>query len=156
MVFLPIKSLPNLLFAVCSASQEIWVTRLAQPSINPLACCICWAGLLGRAVFPPWNEGPNFGSYKITSELDTGVRQTTSSVTLERRFGAPEGFFCLTFLEFDIPPHFHLNVGGKARGTKAIPTSSRQVTEDTPWKVLGRTRRKCLMVGQGGRGIICL
>ena len=25
--------------------------------------CICWAGLLGRAVFPPWNEGPNFGSY---------------------------------------------------------------------------------------------
>ena len=35
----------------------------AQPTINPLACCICWAGLLGRAVFPPWNEGPNFGSY---------------------------------------------------------------------------------------------
>ena len=36
----------------------------AQPTINPLAFCICWAGLLGRAVFPPWNEGPNFGSYK--------------------------------------------------------------------------------------------
>ena len=35
----------------------------AQPTINPLACCICWAGLLGRAVFPPWNEAPNFGSY---------------------------------------------------------------------------------------------
>ena len=34
-----------------------------QPTINPLACCICWARLLGRAVFPPWNEGPNFGSY---------------------------------------------------------------------------------------------
>ena len=30
---------------------------------NPLACCICWAGLLGRAIFPPWNEGPNSGSY---------------------------------------------------------------------------------------------
>ena len=35
----------------------------AQPTINPLACCICWAGLLGGAVFPPWNEGPNSGSY---------------------------------------------------------------------------------------------
>ena len=37
----------------------------AQPTINSLACCICWAGLLGRAVFPPWNEGPNFGPYNI-------------------------------------------------------------------------------------------
>ena len=35
---------------------------------NPLACCIRWAGLLGRAVFPPWNEGPNFGSYKSSSQ----------------------------------------------------------------------------------------
>ena len=25
--------------------------------------CICWARLLGRAVFPPWNKGPNSGSY---------------------------------------------------------------------------------------------
>ena len=54
---------------MCSASQEIRVTRLAQPTINPLARCICWAGLLGRAVFPPWNEGPNFGSY-IMNELE--------------------------------------------------------------------------------------
>ena len=37
----------------------------AQPTINPLACCICWAGLLGCTVFPPWNEGPNSGSYTI-------------------------------------------------------------------------------------------
>ena len=37
----------------------------AQPTINPLACCICWAGLLGRAVFPPCKEGPNFGSYNM-------------------------------------------------------------------------------------------
>ena len=37
----------------------------AQPTINPLACCICWAGFLGCAVFPPWNEGPSFGSYSI-------------------------------------------------------------------------------------------
>ena len=36
----------------------------AQPTINPLPCCICWAGLLGPAVFPPWNEGPNSGSCK--------------------------------------------------------------------------------------------
>ena len=48
---------------MCSASQEIRVTRFAQPTINPLACCICWTGLLGRAVFHPWNEGPNFASY---------------------------------------------------------------------------------------------
>ena len=34
---------------------------------KPSACCICWAGLLGRAVFPPWNEGPNFGSYILDS-----------------------------------------------------------------------------------------
>ena len=54
---------------MCSASQEIRVTRFAQPSINPLACCNCWAGLLGRAVFPPWNEGPNFGSYITESKI---------------------------------------------------------------------------------------
>ena len=58
--FLPIKSLPNLLFGVlCLPGDQ------SHPvcTINPLACCICWTGLLGRAVFPPWNEGPNFGSY---------------------------------------------------------------------------------------------
>ena len=32
---------------------------------KPSWCCICWAGLLGRVVFPPWNEGPNFGSYSL-------------------------------------------------------------------------------------------
>ena len=61
MWFLPIKACP-ICCSVCSASQEIRVTRL-QPKINPLACCICWTGLLGRVVSPPWNEGPNFGSY---------------------------------------------------------------------------------------------
>ena len=50
---------------MCSASQEIRVTRFAQRTINPLVCCICWAGFLGRVVFPPWNEGPNFGSYSF-------------------------------------------------------------------------------------------
>lgn len=76
-----------------------------------------------------------------TFELDREIRQTTLPVTLETRFGAPEGFlFCLTFLEFDIPLPFHLNVGGKARGTKAIPANGRQVTEDTSWKVLGRIK----------------
>ena len=62
MVFFAHKTCP-ICCSVCSASQEIRVTRFAQPTINPLACCICWAGLLGRAVFPPWNKGPNFGSY---------------------------------------------------------------------------------------------
>ena len=63
MVFLHIKSLPNLLFGVlCLPGDQSH--PFAQPTINPLAHCICWAGLLGRAVFPPWNEGPNFGSYR--------------------------------------------------------------------------------------------
>ena len=62
MFFLPIKSLPNLLVRVlCLPGDQSH--PFAQPTINPLARCICWAGLLGRAVFPPWNEGPNFGSY---------------------------------------------------------------------------------------------
>ena len=61
--FLSIKSLANLLFGVlCLPGDQSH--PFAQPTINPLACCICWAGLLGCAVFPPWNEGPNFGSYK--------------------------------------------------------------------------------------------
>ena len=60
--FLSIKSLPNLLFGVlCLPGDQSH--PFAQPTINPLECCICWAGLLGRAVFPPWKEGPNFGSY---------------------------------------------------------------------------------------------
>ena len=64
--FLSIKSLPNLLFGVlCLPGDQSH--PFAQPTINPLACCICWAGLLGRAVFPPWNEGPNFGSYSPVS-----------------------------------------------------------------------------------------
>ena len=57
--FLSIKSLPNLLFGVlCLPGDQSH--PIAQPTINPLECCICWAGLLG---LPPWKEGPNFGSY---------------------------------------------------------------------------------------------
>ena len=64
MVFLHIKSLPNLLFGVlCLPGDQ---SPFAQLTINRLACCICRAGLLGHAVFPPWNEGPNFGSYNST------------------------------------------------------------------------------------------
>ena len=70
-VFLHIKSLPNLLFGVlCLPGDQSH--PFAQPTINPLACCICWAGLLGREDFPPWNEGPNFGSYK-TSLNNPGI-----------------------------------------------------------------------------------
>ena len=62
--FLSIKSLANLLFGVlCLPGDQSH--PFAQLKINPLACCIWWAGLLGRAVFPPWNEGPNFGSYTL-------------------------------------------------------------------------------------------
>ena len=63
-----IKSLPNLLFGVlCLPGDRSH--PVAQPTINPLAHCICWARLLGRAVFPPWNKGPNFGSYTSTEIL---------------------------------------------------------------------------------------
>ena len=69
--FLHIKSLPNLLFGVlCLPGDQSH--PFSQPTINPLARCICWAGLLGLTVFPPWNEGPNFGSYKVSiSEVDS-------------------------------------------------------------------------------------
>ena len=62
MVFFAYKKLAQ--FAVRGAlPPRRSESPFAQPAINPLACCICWAGLLGRAVFPPWKEGPNFGSY---------------------------------------------------------------------------------------------
>ena len=64
----------------------------AQPTINPLACCICWAGLLGRAVCPPWNEGLNFGSYsalgEMVREFNSGVEEKNQSYkqkALERK-----------------------------------------------------------------------
>ena len=69
--FLHIKSSPNLLFGVlCLPGDQSH--PFAQPTINPLACCICWAGLLGRAVFPPWNEGLNSGSYTKTFPQSLG------------------------------------------------------------------------------------
>ena len=64
---------------------------VVQPPINPLACCICWARLLGRAVFPPWNKGPNSGSYKIflyqlknLSKLPTLCKATVFSTVRKR------------------------------------------------------------------------
>ena len=84
MFFLHIKSLPNLLFGVlCLPGDQSH--PFAQPTINPLACCFCWAGLLGRAVFPPWNEGPNLGSYiriekKITNQQGDVDNQSEKQV----------------------------------------------------------------------------
>ena len=66
--FLSIKSLPNLLFGVLRFPGD-QSHRFEQPTINPLACCICWAGLSGHAVFPPWNEGPSSGSYKKKKKI---------------------------------------------------------------------------------------
>ena len=78
--FLSIKSLPNLLFGVlCLPGDQSH--PFAQPTIN-LACCICWAGLLGRAVFPPWNEAPNFGSYSIKFEV---CRSSLAKISCESR-----------------------------------------------------------------------
>ena len=71
---------------MCSASQEIRVTRFAQPTINPLACCICWAGSLGWAVFPPWNEGPNFGSYTVRRTPGRELSLTTDAETFRNTF----------------------------------------------------------------------
>ena len=51
-------------------------------SPNPLACCFCWTGLLGRAVFPPWNEGPNFGSYRY-------FKQFLQSFSIKHIIGVP-------------------------------------------------------------------
>ena len=73
--FWHIKSLPNLLFGVlCLPGDQSH--PFAQPTIDPLAHCICWAGLLGRAVFPPWNKGPNFGSYSFILEINMWVSLT--------------------------------------------------------------------------------
>ena len=84
MFFLHIKSSPNLLFGVlCLPGDQSH--PFVQPSINPLARCICWAGLLGRVVFPPWNEGPNFGSYTITSTGDINY----SELHTEQVLGLP-------------------------------------------------------------------
>ena len=89
-VFLAYKSSPNLLFGVlCLPGDQSH--PFAQPTINPLVCCICWAGLLGRAVFPPWNEGPNFGSYMIThlepDILVCKVKWALGSITTNKASG---------------------------------------------------------------------
>ena len=55
------KSLPNLLFGVlCLPGDQSH--PFAQPTINPLACCICWAGLLGRVVFGTRDLGTFLGT----------------------------------------------------------------------------------------------
>ena len=87
MFFLHIKSSPNLLFRVlCLPGDQSH--PFAQPTINPLACCICWAGLLGGAVFPPWNEGPNFGSYSIENQAVTLAFEKLSLNELGKKRGS--------------------------------------------------------------------
>ena len=57
-------------FAVrCALPPRRSESPVCAKTINPLACCICWAGLLGRAVFPPWNKGQNSGSYTKSLQL---------------------------------------------------------------------------------------
>ena len=57
--FLHIKSLPNLLFGeLCFPGDQSH--PFVQPTINPLARCICWAGLLGRAFFSSLERRPEF------------------------------------------------------------------------------------------------
>ena len=112
--FLSIKSLPNLLFGVlCLPGDQSH--PFAQPTINLLACCICWAGLLGRAVFPLWNEGPNFGSYSMVS-----VKSHRNESHLTRRLGLtwPKWLFntCLKFSRqfvLTINKESHFGIQGK-------------------------------------------
>ena len=107
--FLSIKSLPNLLFSVlCLPGDQSH--PFVQPSINPLACCICWAGLLGRAVFPPWNEGPNFESYsglyllssvwKFVFPLTCGVCPQWVGLDQYLLKASRKGGFCVCFGEW--------------------------------------------------------
>ena len=59
MVFLSIKSLPNLLFGVlCLPGDRSH--PVAQPTINPLACCICWAPFIGSRGFSSLEQRPKF------------------------------------------------------------------------------------------------
>ena len=114
----------------------------AQPSINPLACCICWARLLGRAVFPPWNEGPNFGSY-------TRDRKTRQSFIHEGNMPATqpgtEGIVMKKANTQDFPggsvvktPHsYYIGLGSiPCKGTKilyAAQCGQKNNTKSTQW-----------------------
>ena len=63
MCFFAYKSLPNLLFGVlCLPGDQSH--PFVQPTINPLG--VASAGLVHWVArfFPPWEEGPNFESYK--------------------------------------------------------------------------------------------
>ena len=94
--FLHIKSLPNLLFGVlCLPGDQSH--PFAQSTINPLACCICWAGLLGRAVFPPWKEGPNSGSYNGTTDgLKIGKKVCEGYILSPYLFNSMQSTSCKT------------------------------------------------------------
>ena len=97
--FLHIKSLPNLLFGVlCLPGDQ--GHPFTQLTINPLARCICWAGLLGRAVFPPWNEGPNFGSYtEQTFWYIVGIHCVSGVKLVDLGSGCVIQIFCYLGLE---------------------------------------------------------
>ena len=59
--FLSIKSLPNLLFGVlCLPGDQ---SHLVCATDNKPSCVLHLLDWFIRAVFPPWNEGPNSGSY---------------------------------------------------------------------------------------------
>ena len=106
--FLHIKSSPNFLFGVLCLPWD-QSHPFAQPTINPLARCICWAGLLGRAVFPPWKEGPNFGSYSsqqgdlvckthpLPRKLEVRKKRSRSRVVFRKRL--PPSAACLVALD---------------------------------------------------------
>ena len=105
--FLSIKSLPNLLFGVLC---------LLGDQSHPLARCICWAGLLGRAVFPPWNKGPNSGSYS------TNGSGFGSNLGARWLFSSPSGFY---WVHIDwLAPGYPMGAGN--------PTISRETETQVP------------------------
>ena len=64
--FLSIKSLPNLLFGVlCLPGDQ---SHPVCATDNKPSCVLHLLGwFIGSRGFPPWNKGPNFGSYKHMS-----------------------------------------------------------------------------------------
>ena len=123
-VFLHIKSLPNLLFVVlCLPGDQSH--PFAQPTINPLACCICWAGLLAPAVFPPWNEGPNFGSYSPIHLSLLSLHWSSQSLSFRNLFFAHHFILNSLFISISLTALS----SSSASWEKAIPwTKSKQRT----------------------------
>ena len=150
MFFLHIKSSPNLLFGVlCLPGDQSH--SFAQPTINPLACCICWAGLLGRAVFPPWNEGPNFGSYKIIKYFqlhDIGHILASSSPLIACDAENYRYFPKMQVIKIKTYSHFHILSLFKRREAKSKGAKERYSHLNAEFQRIARRHKKAFLSNQ--------